>query len=57
LIEAEKATYKITWMCRMLNVSRSSYYAWRDRTETPTAARRRELAGHVGRVFHGITQV
>jgi transposase InsO family protein len=51
LIEAEKATYKITWMCRMLDVARSSYYAWRDRTETPTAARRRELAGHVGRVF------
>jgi putative transposase len=35
----------------MLDVARSSYYAWRDRTETPTAARRRELAGHVRRVF------
>jgi putative transposase len=32
-------------------VARSTYYAWRNRTETPTAARRRELAEHVQRVF------
>jgi putative transposase len=38
-------------MCRLLEVARSTYYAWRDRTETPTAARRRVLAGHVRRVF------
>ena len=35
----------------MLNVPRSSFYAWRGRVETPTAARRRQLAEHVGRVF------
>jgi putative transposase len=35
----------------MLTVARSSYYAWRDRTETPTATRRRQLAGQVRRVF------
>jgi transposase InsO family protein len=51
LIEAEKANYKIVWMCQMLTVARSSFYAWRDRVETPTAARRRELAGQVRRVF------
>jgi putative transposase len=38
-------------MCRLLGVARSSFYAWRDRTETPTAARRRLLAGQVARVF------
>jgi putative transposase len=38
-------------MCRQLGVARSSFYAWRDRTETPTAARRRRLAEHVARVF------
>jgi transposase InsO family protein len=38
-------------MCRLLDVPRSSFYAWRNRVETPTAARRRELAAHVTRVF------
>src|SRR5690606_13978709 len=51
LVEAEKANYKITWMCELLGVPRSSYYAWRNRTESPTTTRRRELAGHVRRVF------
>jgi putative transposase len=51
VIEAEKANYKIAWMCRLLGVPRSSFYAWRNRAETPTAARRRELAEHVRRIF------
>jgi transposase InsO family protein len=51
LIHAEKANYKIVWMCALLAVPRSSYYAWRNRVETPTAARRRELAVEIRRVF------
>jgi transposase InsO family protein len=51
LIHAEKANYKIVWMCVLLAVPRSSYYAWRNRVETPTAARRRELAVEIRRVF------
>jgi putative transposase len=51
VIEAEKATYKIAWMCALLNVPRSSFYAWRHRAETPSAARRRQLAIETGRVF------
>jgi transposase InsO family protein len=51
LIEAEKANYKTAWMCRMLHVPRSSFYAWRNRVETPTAARRRQLGRQVARVF------
>jgi putative transposase len=38
-------------MCDQLGVARSSYYAWRNRTETPTQARRRQLAEQVRRVF------
>jgi len=53
LIEAEKANYDIAWMCRMLGVARSSFYAWRRRagTVTATQARRQELAIEVKRVF------
>ena len=51
MIDAEKANYKIAWMCRLLGVPRSSFYAWRNRAESATAARRRELAAHVRRVF------
>ena len=54
LIEAEKATYPIGWMCAQLGVPRSSFYAWRNRTETPTQARRRELAVEVRRVFDAL---
>jgi putative transposase len=56
VIEAEKANYKIAWMCRLLQVPRSSFYAWRNRVESPTALRRRQLAGHVRRVFAGSRQ-
>lgn len=53
MIEAEKANYPVVWMCRLLAVPRSSFYAWRAQaaTETATEARRRELAVHVVRVF------
>jgi transposase InsO family protein len=51
VIDAEKATYPISWMCRLLRVPRSSFYAWRHRAETATAARRRELAALVAAVF------
>jgi putative transposase len=38
-------------MCELLGVARSSYYAWLSRAETPTQARRRELAEQIKRIF------
>jgi transposase InsO family protein len=51
LIDVEKANYPIVWMCQMLGVPRSSFYAWRNQVETATAARRRELGEHITRIF------
>lgn len=51
LIEAEKAHYNVVWMCRLLNVARSSFYAWQGRAESATVTRRRELTVQVQRVF------
>ena len=51
MIDAEKASYPVAWMCALLSVPRSSFYAWRNKAETAAAARRRELTVHVRRVF------
>jgi transposase-like protein len=51
LSDVEKANYSIVWMCQMLGVARSSFYAWRNQVETATSARRRELREHIGGIF------
>jgi putative transposase len=56
LIHAEKDTYDVTFMCRLLRVPRSSYYAWTHRAETPTQARRRALAIEVAAEFEASRQ-
>jgi putative transposase len=38
-------------MCRLLGVARSTFYYWKNRAETATEARRRELASQIERVF------
>src|SRR4051794_11500955 len=47
LIHAEKDTYDITVMCRLMHVPHSTYYAWINRAETPPQARRRVLTAEV----------
>jgi putative transposase len=54
VIEAEKATYAVTRMCELLEVSRSGFYKWRagrDAGPTPAQLRRRELDTKVA-AFH-----
>ncbi|MFE4333841.1 IS3 family transposase [Streptomyces sp. NPDC056831] len=50
LIHAEKATYPIVLLCRVLKVARSSYYAWR---EGEAARRARQAADNA--LAHEIT--
>jgi transposase InsO family protein len=51
VIDAEKATYGISFMCRLLRVPRSCFYAWTNRVETPSQARRRALAAAITAEF------
>jgi putative transposase len=54
VIEAEKASYRITRMCKLLEVSRSGFYKWRtsrDAGPTPAQRRRRELDTKIA-AFH-----
>lgn len=43
-------------MCRLLKVARSSFYAWTHRVQTPTQARRRQLAVQVAAKFEASRQ-
>jgi putative transposase len=49
-MDAEKA-YSVVFMCRMLNVSRSAYYDWKDRPPSATTARRERLKQMITAVF------
>jgi transposase InsO family protein len=51
-IAAHREEFEITVMCRVLAVSRSGYYAWRNR---PTSARKmadQELSQHIKQIHH-----
>jgi putative transposase len=47
LIEAERASFSVPLMCRVLGVSRSGYYDWKDR---PPSHRSREDAALTKRI-------
>lgn len=44
-------------MCRQLDVPRSSYYRWRDATDTPTTIRHRELTDQVKTMFDSSDEI
>lgn len=50
LIEAEKANYPVSLMCRVLKVSRSGYYAWRGRGPSSRAAADEALGARIERI-------
>lgn len=55
-IDAEKANYPISWMCSMLAVPRSSFYAWRSHADSAATLRRGELTVLVSGVFAEFAQ-
>jgi len=50
-IDAEKASYPVTWMCRHLEVSKSGYFAWLGRGPSRRAQRDEALTSKVKSIF------
>lgn len=51
MIRKHAQEYRVAMMCRVLNVSRSGYYDWRDRSPSDRAQANARLAADVRRVF------
>lgn len=52
-IEAEKADYPVSLLCRVLKVSRSGYYAWRDRPPSRRSVEDVALTGKIREIHEG----
>lgn len=46
-MKANQARYPVALMCRLLSISKSGYYAWRDRPMGPRAERDAELLAQI----------
>jgi putative transposase len=51
LIEAERASFPVPLMCRILGVSRSGYYAWKDRLPSERAKADADLTEHIMEIY------
>ena len=49
-VEAQKATYRISRMCKALKVSKSGFYGWRDRTPSARAQADALLSEKIARI-------
>ena len=52
-IDGEKAHHDVTVLCRLLNVSRSGYYAWRSRPPSPRSVADGVLTEQIKTAFAG----
>lgn len=52
-IEAEKANHAVRTLCLVMLVSRSGYYAWRNRKPSKRARANAALLEHIRRIFEG----
>ena len=50
-VAAKKAEHSIQTMCRVLEVSRSGYYAWAGREPSPRAREDERLTARIGELF------
>src|SRR5580658_8218685 len=50
-IETEKACYPVALLCRVLDVSRSGFYAWRKRAASPRAVEDQRLTLEVSAIY------
>ena len=52
-VRVHQAEFPVGLLCKVLGVSRSGYYAWRDRPTSPTAARRDRLVEQIRQAHEG----
>ena len=51
-IDAEKASYPVSMLCRVLKVSRSGYHAWKDRPPSKRARENAALTERIREIHH-----
>ena len=51
-IDAEKATYPVSMLCRVMKVSRSGYHAWKDRPPSKRARENAALTERIREIHH-----